>query len=234
MPSRARTPRGLTLVELSVAIAIAAVLFAAVVVSVGAITGTKAKAAAGELSGVMRSLYDTAALTGKTCRLVFELPPERGPDTSVTYRAECATGSVTARADRENALRDDNREREDALKRGPDRNRPKSTRRADEAPSLEEVMSAEKDRVDSQAKFADFTTPEIQGKRLQGVEISVWTAHQRDPVKHGLAYLYFFPQGFTERAQVWFKQGSNVWTITVSSLTGKVKIVGENLEVPRS
>ena len=65
--------RGMTLIEVSISLGIAAVLFAAVTVSIGAVTGTKAKASASELAGVIRSLYDTAALSGKTCRLVFDM-----------------------------------------------------------------------------------------------------------------------------------------------------------------
>jgi general secretion pathway protein H len=95
-------------------------------------------------------------------------------------------------------------------------------------------MHREKDRVEAAARFAAFTSPEIQPHQLSGIQVSVWTQHQRDPVKHGLAYLYFFPQGFTERAQVYVQQGKNVWTLAVSPLTGRVKIAAEALEVPRS
>ena len=53
-------------------------------------------------------------------------------------------------------------------------------------------------------------------------------------VDSGLAYLYFFPQGYTERAQVYVRQGNNVWTLPVSPLTGQASIVGGELEVPKS
>ena len=38
----------------------------------------------------------------------------------------------------------------------------------------------------------------------------------------------------TEKAQVYVRQGDNVWTLVVSPLTGKVEIAGEALEVPKS
>jgi general secretion pathway protein H len=66
------------------------------------------------------------------------------------------------------------------------------------------------------------------------VKLSVWTRHQREVARSGTAYLYFFPQGFTERAQLYVRQGDNVWTLSVSPLTGKTSVVGEALEVPRS
>jgi general secretion pathway protein H len=231
---RRETPRGLTLIELMVALVIIALLFSATVMGVGALTGTKAKSAASDLAAAMRSLYDTAALTGKTCRLVFQLPNERDPDQSIIYSAECATGDITARSDRDQALKDANKELEEKKKRDKDK-RPTAARtlRKDEQPSLEEVMAQEKSRVEAQARFQAFNTPEIQARQLSGVQIWVWTQHQREPTRHGVAYLYFFPQGFTERAQVYFKQGANVWTLQLSPLTGKVKVVGEELEVPK-
>ena len=43
-----------------------ALMFSAAAMGVGALTGSRARQAAGELSGTIRSLYDTANLTGKT------------------------------------------------------------------------------------------------------------------------------------------------------------------------
>lgn len=221
--SRRRASRGLTLIEIVIALLIVALLFSAVVMSVGAITGTKAKAAASELAGVIRSLYDTAALSGKTCRLVFELP-EPESDEVTTYRAECAAGNITTSRDRDAELRDTQEEKKEA--RAP---------RGDGPPSLADMMSQEKDRVEEAARFSGFTTEELAPRDLpSSVRLSVWTRHQREAAVRGPAFLYFFPQGFTERAQVVVSQGDNAWTLKVSSLTGKVSIVGEALEVPRS
>src|SRR5512138_1182543 len=91
--------RGLTLIELVVAMSIVMLLVTLTVVSVDAITGQKAKSTTGELAGTIRSLYDTASLTGRTCRLVFELPGEREEDGAVRVSAECAQGAVTTSRD---------------------------------------------------------------------------------------------------------------------------------------
>jgi general secretion pathway protein H len=207
-------------------------LFAGVITGLGSLTGSKARAAAGELSGVIRSLYDTASLTGHTCRLVFQLP-EKDDDGPVKYWAECAAGNITTARDRDQALEDANRAAELAAR---DKGRPKATAsRSSDAPQTPEEQEAlEKARVAKLSRFSGFTSEEITPKALAGVQISVWTPHQQDPVKSGLAYLYFWPQGYTERAYVWFQQGDNTWTITVSPLTGKTSVVGKALEVPRS
>lgn len=229
-----RKPRGLTLIELTVALGIIVVLFAAVVFGVGALTGAKAKESAAELAGTIRALYDDAALSGRTCRLVFELPQERDEDGAVTWRAECAKSGVTAGAKRDDELRaaNDVDKRRSKVDDDDERFRPLTD---DSQPTVQELQAREQKRVEDAAKFSSFSTDDVVQKQLpSNVTIEVWTAKQRQPVKHGTAYLYFFPQGYTERAQVWVRQGSNTWTLTISPLTGKTVIHNDDLEVPRT
>jgi general secretion pathway protein H len=227
------------MIEMVVSLAIIATLFAAVVIGVGALTGAKAKESTTELTGVIRSLYDTANLTGKTCRLVFELPGEKEEDQPVKYHAECAKSALTASKNREDEQKDANSAEEKKRKRGTSKLADDDTRfrrsSSDEAPTVQELMAREKNRVEEQAKFSTFTDNQIPERTLpNGVRVWVWTRSLREPTKHGAAFLYFFPQGFTERAQVYLRQGSNVWTLSVSPLTGKVATASEELEVPRS
>jgi general secretion pathway protein H len=225
--------KGFSLIELTVAMGVIAVMFAMVVYSIGSLTGAKAKQSATQLAGVIRNLYDTAALTGKTCRLVFQMPQEREEGTLARYRAECAKGAVTAAAKRDDELSQDNvkqrdRDRESEAQR-------RFRRLDDEAAATNENLAVqEKKRVEDAAKFDRFASDEVNEVQLpSGVSLEVWTQKQRAPVKNGLAYLYFFPQGFTEKAQVVVRQGSNAWTLTVSSLTGKTVIHTGQLELPR-
>jgi general secretion pathway protein H len=227
--------RGFTMIEMVVSLAIIAVLFAAVVIGVGAITGAKAKKAATELSGVIRSLYDTANLTGKTCRLVFELPSEKDADSPVTYHAECAKSALTASKDRDEEQKDNSGEKKKQKEKLAADDKRFRRSDSDEAPTVQELMAREKNRVEEAAKFSAFTSEQIHERSLpDAVRVSVWTKSLREPTKHGAAYIYFFPQGFTERAQIYVRQGSNVWTLSVSPLTGKVATASEELEVPRS
>ncbi|MFZ5445316.1 MAG: pilus assembly FimT family protein [Myxococcota bacterium] len=225
-----RAPRGLTLIELTIAMGIIVMLFAAVVFGIGALTGAKAKESSTELAGTIRALYDTAALSGRTCRLVFTLPQDRDEEGAVTWRAECAKGGATASAKRDDELKEA-RTRKDKVK-DDDRFRRLDS---DDAPTLQQLQEQEKNRVEESAKFSNFSSEDVVERKLpSNVRVEVWTAKQREAVKSGVAYLYFFPQGYTERAQVWVKQGENVWTLTISPLTGKTKIHNEDLEVPRS
>ncbi|MFP2927623.1 prepilin-type N-terminal cleavage/methylation domain-containing protein [Pyxidicoccus sp. 3LG] len=233
-----RKQRGLTLIEISIAIIIVAMLFSAAVMGIGSITGAKAKGAAGELAGLIRSLYDSAALRGKTCRLVFEIPDPKSEEPT-RYHAECAEGSVTTSRDRDTALRDENSVRERAARSSGGQGAGGETRRnylvsGGDAPSATELMEGEKQRVEALSRFSSYTSEEVPSRELPSdVKVSVWTRHQKEAVESGVAYLYFFPQGYTEKAYVYVQQGDNVWTLDVSPLTGKVQVVAEALEVPR-
>ena len=226
--------RGFTLIELTVALAVAAMLFAAVVLGIRSLTGARAKEATNELAAVVVSLYDTAALTGRTCRLVFDLPGPKDDTSEVKYRAECAKGQLTARKDRDNELREAANDKKEAA------SRPKQDKRfqqlnSSNTPTVQELMEREKQRVDDNFKYSGFTSDEIPERTLPAqVRVTVWTSHQRETVTSGLAYIYFFPQGFTEKSQVVVKQSGNAWTLKVSPLTGKVSTVADELETPRS
>jgi general secretion pathway protein H len=228
--------RGFTLLELVIVIAIIGLLLGVAVVAVGSINGTKAKEASAELAGTIRLLYDSAALTGRTCRLVFELPAAKDEEGKVKYHAECAKGALTAARNRDEELKDlEKKRQEDA--RHPKRQEDTRYRMmaSDSAPTLQELQVREKKRVEDQAKYDTFATDEIKEKVLPGaVRMTIWTKHQRDPIKAGTAFIYFFPQGFTERSQIVVKQGANAWTLVTSPLTGKVVINNEELETPKS
>lgn len=226
-----RSRRGLTLIEITVALTIVVVLFAAVVMGVGALTGAKAKETSTELAGTIRALYDTAALSGRTCRLVFNLPGPKEEETAVTWRAECAKAGATASQKRDEELKDAQKSLKDKVADDGRFRRLDS----DDAPTLQQLQEQEKSRVEDAAKFSDFSSEDVVEKTLpSGVRIEVWTAKQHQPAKSGVAYLYFFPQGYTERAQVWVRQGDNAWTLTISPLTGKTKIHNEDLKVPHT
>ena len=66
--------------------------------------------------------------------------------------------------------------------------------------------------------------------------LSVRTEHDFAPITAGKAYVYFFPQGRTQMTHVQLQdaRGDRQWTIIVQPLTGRVKVLGElvDLELP--
>ena len=225
MVVRPTAPAGLTLIELMVALVIVGILFSAALIGLGAITGSRAKAAVGELGGTIRSLYDTAGLTGRTCRLVFDLGASDKKESDIQYRAECASGALVRGA--EDYMKDV-KDRHHATKRStPVQTRPLNPlfQSISDLPTLDDIAAREEDRVEAAAKYSAFTSPEVQPRKISGVKMTLWTHGTPKPIDHGIAYLYFFPQGYTERAQLTVAQGENAWTLRVASLTGKTSVV---------
>jgi len=201
--------RGLTLIELLVSLAIITVVLGLSVMGIGALTGTRAKAVTNELVGAIRTLYDKAALTGRTCRLTFSLDDDTEP---AYYQAECSERAVAVRRESAGAAK---LELQETM-----------------APQTE-LEKEERRKIEALLTQTDFSASETKPRTLpSSVTVSVWTEHKLKAASHGKAHLYFFPQGFTENAQIVVRQSNNAWTLIVSGLTGKVQIVPEALEPP--
>jgi general secretion pathway protein H len=193
-----------------IVIAVVALMAAAAVPVANAVTGANARAAAGELAGALRWLFDTAALRHETCRMAIDL--ERG-----AWWPECAAG--TGRGRPGPALsKEGTPEEDEAL--------------ADRFP---DEGNAEARRLLSRVRFGRFADRLVKPRQLPGSAAfaQVWTQHQREPLSKGMAYVYFFPQGQAETARIPVVDGSHVYTVVLQPLTGRARVVSGMPEVPR-
>jgi general secretion pathway protein H len=60
----------------------------------------------------------------------------------------------------------------------------------------------------------------------------IWVQHQPERYTTGKSFLYFWSSGLTEEASVHLAQGDDVYSLIVSPLTGRVKIVGDRADAP--
>jgi general secretion pathway protein H len=206
-------PGGMTLIELLVVIAVIAVAATAVVPAIRSVTGANARAAAGELSGAMRWMFDTAAMRHETCRLALDI------DHSAWW-AECTK------------TRPGERRAPVAVKNGP------STREDDDdalAERFPDERDAEKRRLLARAKFGAYEDRQVKKRGLPGSAAfkDVWAQHQREPQTSGIAYVYFFSQGQAEAARVPIADGDNVYSVVLQPFTGHARVVVGKPEVPR-
>ncbi|HVP68982.1 MAG TPA: prepilin-type N-terminal cleavage/methylation domain-containing protein [Anaeromyxobacteraceae bacterium] len=212
MARQARHPRGFTLIELLIVIAVIGVAAAAAAPALSSLTGTNARAAAGEIAGASRFLYDTAALRHETCRLALDIDKR-------TWWGECTAAASDGRRRQPVVSRDGRAEDDEAVA---------GSRPADE-------REAEKRRPLARAKFAALDGGPVKKRPLPGAASfgGVWTPRQREPQAKGLAYVYFYPQGQADPAQVSVADGGHVYTVRLQPLTGHARVVSGPVEVPR-
>jgi general secretion pathway protein H len=208
--------RGLTLIEVTVALGIAALLVAVTVPALNNVTRAQLKQKAGQLSGAVRSMYGSTAIAGKTCRLVLDLD-------AGAFWSECAKGAARISREQERA-------REGAREK---------TRAEEELEELalrdaEHLTEEERTRLELRDKSAFAASKDIEKTELgSSVKFTdVWVQHQAEPFVRGQAHIYFWPHGQTEAAAIHLAQSDDTYTLLVSPMTGRVKIVNERVEAP--
>jgi general secretion pathway protein H len=205
--------RGMTLLEIGIALAIVAGLIALAVPTLSSVARVQLRQRTGQLAGGIRSLYGTSVVAGRSCRLVMDLDAN-------AYWSECAQGSVRLAAEGERSrsgARETTRDEEllaTAGQRGDnlsdeERTRVELLRKSTFAPSTEIPKTA----LGASVRFAD-----------------VWVSHQPERYVTGKAFLYFWPSGITENAAIHLAQGDDVNTLLVSPLTGKVRIASGRVD----
>jgi len=209
---RARRPndRGFTLLELLIVSGLVIAIALVVVPSAQSALGLQTREAASKMAAAIRAMYGESVLSGRTCRLVFDL--EEG-----AYWPECAEGRVRI-VQMEESRRG---QRYEAERRDRARN---------------DLQAQAMQEIEAKSSFSALESRMVRRQELpEGVRFaSVWTRHQPEPYTAGTAFLYFFPHGETERAYIHVARGDDdVYTVVVDPVTGRTRVLGERIEVPR-
>lgn len=181
-----------------------------VVPSAQSVLGLRTKEEASKLAGAVRAMYGEAVLSGKTCRLVFDLEES-------TYWPECAAGRVQIR------------EKEESLRGA----RVEDDRRDFARTDLQAQAMAQ---LENHSAFSAHESRMVGRRELpEGIYFdSVWSRHQPEPYTAGQAFLYFFSHGETERAYIYLaREDDDVFTVVVDPVTGRTRVFGERIEIPR-
>lgn len=208
--------RGATLIEVLVALGLAALLVGGMFGGIGMLRQSRLREASTLVASAVRIGYDHANATSRVTRLVFDLEQRSVTmeDTEGTLLLQQnRTGGAAGASDLEKA----------ALEAGEDIvDGPKKAR-----PNFSEVKKSTLDTVAALREGDDQAKP--SGKQLpQDVTFrQVEVQHEDAAVTSEHVYLYFWPGGQTERAAIQLQLGTagterDIMTITVKPLTGQV------------
>jgi general secretion pathway protein H len=201
----------MTLIEVGIAMAIAAGLLALAIPAISNVARVQLRQKSGQLAGGVRSLYGATALGGHSCRLVFDLDNQK-------YWSECAEGKVRLDKGGEQSAGGARSESRDEQML--------ASIRSDTANAEEQVKLA-------LAQKSEFKQSQDIPKTDLGGSVKfldVWIQHQRERYTAGKAFLYFWPSGLTESAAIHLGQGDDVNTLLVSPLSGRVRIVSGRVD----
>lgn len=212
-------PRGFTLLEVGIGIALFAMLVAVAVPSMGALSGARLREQSQLMAGVIRDVYARTALAGRSARLVLDLEQdawwvEEAPAVARVHREKL-------RADKDGKAQLDPRDRRiEDIDEG--------TTDQKERAQLELLAPPDWKPVEGDDGLPHKLSDDVRLKR-------VWIEHLDEPMEAGQVALYFFPGGSTEEALITLTdddQGDRTLTLVVSSLTGEVAIESEEPRIP--
>lgn len=211
-----RRRRGFTLIELTIALAIAAMLVGVTMVSVQSLTHSALRNGALELAGAIKYNYDRAIMEKRIQRIGMDLDRNlwwiEYTEDPFTLSSERLRGNEGQKRDEDGKVIDE-----------------------------EDDSSFFDDDVDKDVKLAleggkssrfvpdpDAGEPHpLSGDIRFG---KVQTGHQEEAFTSGVAYLHFFRGGFTEPAEIEITDGDEVITIKVLPLTGRVRTYNREIK----
>jgi len=213
--------RGLTLIEVMIVLVLMGLLMGTLVFGSGALFGASRRAAAGLImAGVQKGLAHANTI-GKPVRLSIDMTAGR-------LMLEESTTSLALRHPKA----------------------PETTpAEGEEQPSLAD-LAVQDAQIAGEGFLAFATSPssgfspidllgqedDLPGRPIDPkIKITkVQTEHDEEPVTEGIAYIYFWPGGVTERAVVQLGRGldDEGITVEVSPLTGRARVSRGKVELP--
>lgn len=241
-------PKGFTLAEMMVAIAVIAMITGVVITAAGSTSKADLRKSSGIVSGAIRAAYDQAALSGKIWRLVFVIgdPKKNAPSVVrvesspevLVYDPE--TSTLTRALSGSSAGLD-----WDTFSSANAEGSGFSSLDGPAADALDRVLGTsgkdgahsghsddDDDEEEAKAKSTGFTEAAAAIPIDDDVRVlSVWTEGMDKPTDSGDAYIYFFPNGYTQESIVHLQDDDKrVISVKVSALTGRATVVDGYVE----
>jgi prepilin-type N-terminal cleavage/methylation domain-containing protein len=210
IPGRSGLPRkknkGITLIELLVAMAIVGAIFAAAATGLRSALGVNLKSSASRLASTLRYLSNKAVTDHMYLRVVFDLEGQ-------SYHVEESQDPFVISPEEELAEE-------------------KEEKKEEEAPEGEEGEEAPKEA----AGFAPSESRLLKPSKLPSDVFfkDVYISYLNQKKENGKAYTYFFPDGFATATLINLRDDDDEehFAVEVLPLSGQVKVFGEYRESP--
>jgi len=223
-----RNQRGLTLIEVVIVLAIAAMAVGIAIGALNSLTDASLKSTSIELIGAMKYSYDRAIMERRTQRLSIDM--DKG-----LYWIDFTADPFALSAERDRGREGEKADDDDPRKGG------KKGAKDEEKRSIftddKDAAKKEVEAVLEGGKAASFESDDESGKPRSlpsDVKVSkVWSGHQEEAFTSGIARIFFFSGGWTEPAQIELTDGDAFVTLKLYPLTGRVRTYDKELEVPK-
>jgi general secretion pathway protein H len=217
--------RGFTLIELLVGIAIMALIMGGSIYGVRSLARSDLRGTSSKLAGAIRYCFDRAVTTGSYFRIVLDLDGNK-------YWAERSDNRMYLAHGKEESPgkgKAFDQEAEDKKKEE------QELKEKDELNSRNQLgASLEPPPRPRRAKFQTFKDATLPTVTMKATKLfDIYTPRQREPYTSGKAYLYFFPDGHTERAVIRLNDGDEFYSLVVHPLTGRVEVKPGKYDMPR-
>lgn len=217
---------GFTLIEIMVVVVLIGLVMGVAVRGLRSLAKSDMRLSATKMSGAIRYLFDRASTTGKIHRLVIDFEQGR-------YWAEVSDDQFYMPRERET---DETRakEEEEITKENEEAKRKEELAASGGAPTVDVSRYRPEEFKPKRARFSAFKEMAIKPAEVKGAKIAgLFTPRLAEPVSTGKGYIYFFPLGMTEAAQVYLSdEDKSFYTLVVHPLTGRVQIYPKYVDPP--
>ena len=208
-----------------VVVAIMGLLVGASVYGFRSIAKSQLRSSSAKLAGAIRYCFDRAVTTGAYYRLVLDLDGNK-------YWAERSDDRAYLTAGKEETAGKGQALDVQALEKKRDEDDAKLEEMA--ASVGGQMINLDPPPKPKRAKFQTFKDTTLPQVKLGRAELfDVYTPRQPEPYLKGRAYLYFFPDGHTERAVVRLHDGDDFYSLVVHPLTGRVEVMSGKVDIPK-
>ena len=219
---------GFTLIELLIVIVLLSLVMTVAIRGMRSLAKSDMRTSAVKLAGSIRYLFDRASTTGKIHRLVIDFEEHK-------FWAEVSDDQFYMPRDRET---DESRQADEEAKAEEEeeaKKKEEGTQSAYETQGYDATRYQPTEFKPKRARFSSFKEMAVKPAEIKGAKLyGLFTPRLAVPMNTGRGYIYFFPLGMTEAAQVYLSDDEEkaFYSLVVHPLTGRVQIYNRYVDPP--